>query len=698
LQPVERVPRAQYGQVGAFPLQPSDLNTLVYPSATEDERAAVMEGLTFFTTPHRADEGAGLVANQRMCLGCHTNSFEAVTSGAPGDVVGFTPGSSPMISQVSRAVRATPTNFDHTALVLDPANPDVGGGRAAGALNPDGVFAPGILSDNPALARLDAINDTGHTAAFTIFGDFNPGTGAFNELAEFGGTVQHTRPSLAACLPDTILPVELDPNLRGGIDPATGLSPLGQRRSSGERAGPPYIGRGLMEAIFDADLVAQDDPDDRVNSASSLNVDVTFPECRSDCISGRHNENTSNQAFVGGDPLVRVGRFGLRAAGPTMLQFVIGGAQGELGFTTILSPNEPSNTLNAGRQGCVDNVPEPELPESALFSCRNLLRLTAPPEFGPDLLALLQSPNPNAPQPAGSRAAQVQRGAQLFGIDLIAFANRMIPAKAAAGRSDGLDPHAINQADRMLDCAGCHTPVFATGQSPSEVGASHLSNVWAPIFADLLLHQGPVINPERNAATPRVPLLIRRTDARGTFNTFDIQRNLADDTMPNQGLANGAEFRTPPLMGMGIMGAPFLHDARVYLSRLTVNTTPAGTVTTNRDQTNAPLIVRTLDDTILAVIEMHDLPAPDDANTTAAIRAAGGGCPVPNLTPSGTGRQGDVFYPNGAGDICPAYTSATSQANRGEARKVLRRFRGLPRSGAPDGFDQQALIEFLKQL
>src|SRR5262249_43494987 len=150
-------------------------------------------------------------------------------------------------------------------------------------------------------------------------------------------------------------------------------------------------------------------------------------------------------------------------------------------FTTIFTPNKLNNPLNVGRAGCTDSSADPttpNLPESALFSCRNLLRLTAPPELGADLLALLQSANPNAPQPLGSRAAMVQRGAQLFGVDLVAFANRMIAAKTAAGRSDGLDPHAMNQADHLVDCAGCHTPVHATGQSPSEVGAEHLSNVW----------------------------------------------------------------------------------------------------------------------------------------------------------------------------------------------------------------------------
>ncbi|MGE3536645.1 MAG: di-heme oxidoredictase family protein [Candidatus Tectimicrobiota bacterium] len=724
LRPVERVPRARYGQVGQFPLQSGDLDTLVYPSANASQREAIMEGLLFFTFPHTEAEGAGHVANQRMCLGCHTNSFEAVTTnldGTPNGIVGFSPTGGPRISQVSRAVRATPTNFDHTALVLDPADPHFGGGRAAGALNSEGILSADFVE-----GRFDAINDTGHTAAFTIFGNFSPAAGSFDSLDFFSGTVQHTRPSNPACLPDPILPVSADPNLRGGIDPATGLSPLGLRRAVGERAGPPYIGRGLMEAIFDNDLVAQGDEDDSNNNASSLDVATQFFDCRGDCISGRHNLNTSNQAFVGGDPVVRVGRFGLRAAGPTMLQFITGGAQGELGFTTILTPVEPNNSVNSGRQSCQDRIPDPELPLSALFSCRNLLRMTAPPEFGDTLRTLLESANPEATQPAGSHAAMVQRGARLFGVDLIAFANRMVPAKTQAGRTDGRDRHA-RASDRMLDCAGCHTPVHETGQSPSEVGAEHLSHVWAPIFSDLLLHQLPVINGERIASTPRIPLPINRMDVRnggGVFRTFDLARNFADDALPNQGIANGTEFRTPPLMGMGVMGPPFFHDARVYLSRVTQNTTPAGTVTSNSTVTNAPLVVRTLDDAILATIELHDLPAPDnipgsatfDATRPPTSTATGGGCPVPP-----GGRQGEIIYievpeTTPANVICPPYvdrdaagnliarpgtTAATgtpsagnlvTQRNRGEARKTMRRFRSLTPA------DQQALIEFLKQL
>src|SRR6516162_1961147 len=106
----------------------------------------------------------------------------------------------------------------------------------------------------------------------------------------------------------------------------------------------------------------------------------------------------------------------------------------------------------------------------------------------------------------------------------------MIPGRMPAG-GDGRDPNAINQADRMLDCVGCHTPVQRTGQSPANVGAEHLSFVWAPIFSDLLLHKMPVINAERIAPRPRDPVVVGRVHtlfyltpdlALRFFNTFDI--------------------------------------------------------------------------------------------------------------------------------------------------------------------------------
>jgi hypothetical protein len=438
--------------------------------------------------------------------------------------------------------------------------------------------------------------------------------------------------------------------------------------------------------------------------------------------------------FVGGDPVIRLGRFGLRAAGPTILQFVVGGAQGELGFTNEFNMNELNNNANVGRPGCVDSVPEPEVSQAAILSCRNLIRMSAPPEFGSPLLNILTAADPDAPRD-NPLEASVQRGARLFGIDLTAFANRTIAAKGNAGRNDGRDRHAINQADRMLNCVGCHTPIHATGQSPSEVGARHLSHKWAHVFSDILIHDMGEVRAERVAQSPRYPFSFDVNPGdricEEEVPSFDLSRNLADDTLPGQGVAGGREWRTYPLWGMGKTGTPFFHDARIFLSNFTVNRTPASTVFTHGGDldlgrppvTNERRCIQSLDAAIHAAIELHDLPAPDDANTP---RNEDGsiilphGCPLPReqfrsgpnigrpipTAQGGLARIDDIVYTqDGANGVCPPYLTfdeggAIEQpppiqalaANRSEAREVMRRFRRLsPR-------DQQAVIDFLKEL
>src|SRR5437667_6644160 len=315
--PVQRVPRDKFGVVGPFPVTLGDLDALIFPDASLEERQAVLEGMTFFTTPHTAAEGAGPMANQPFCLGCHMSSAEAIRSPGLVSASSCLPGST-CESLVSRAARSTPTNFEFTA-----GNSTLGGRPAD---------------------HLEAINDTGRTAAFTIFGDFSPSSNFFDPLdgsamnrvtglisQPFGGFVQHTRPSVPGCLPDRIPTISEDQNLVT-TDPTTGLSPLGFRRSVGERPGPPYIGRGLMEAIPNADILANEDPDDTQGHRSSLDNFALSLGCTADCISGRHNEIPSNATFVSG-----LGRFGLRANGVEIIQFVIGGLQGELGFTSCVN-------------------------------------------------------------------------------------------------------------------------------------------------------------------------------------------------------------------------------------------------------------------------------------------------------------------------------------------------------------------------
>jgi hypothetical protein len=744
--PVKRVRRDKFGVVGPFMLNngltEKDLDDLVYPDATENEKDRLVEGLQFFTMFHIAAQGLGPMSNQPACIGCHLNAAEAINSKGLLHGQDCLPpnlnSTCSNVSNVTRAARSTPTNFEFTSL-----DPSTGAGRA-----PD---------------NLDALTNTGRTAAFTTFGDFdlnhadaasNPtGTGFFDPLdgttanivtgttaQPFGGFVQHHRPAGPDCLTKPLPPVELDANLNGTLGLPSGTF----QRSVGQRAGPPYIGRGLMEAVPTADITAN--VGGVQNGRSSLGNFAAVLQCPTDgCISGKANmiprsftahtattdlQNGTVTGFVGGP-----GRFGLRANGVEILQFIVGGLQGELSFTSLfngaeivfptLFPGGTTETIEPlacamalsetfGQPASV--LPPPFLPPGAVnldtlevhlsapFSIRNLLRNTAPPEFGDALLDVLRSRDPGRPLRGNSKAVMVQRGAQLFGIDLVAFANRTVGGGMKAG-GDGRDDNAINQTDRKLNCVGCHIPISKTGQSPADVGAEHLTNVWAPIFSDLLLHHMPVINGERETTNglPRNVVVTSRLAAKAShkddnsaddedrdgsgrakarvFDTFDLERNLTDDTFSvSKASAEGSEFRTPPLMGLGRIGAPFLHDGRVYLSRDTVRSTPAGTVTTNRELTNAPLVVRSLDDALLAAIELHDLPAPDDKSTPST---PGAGCPLSEETTN---------VIETAADICPAYSSPTSQINRSDSREVILRFREL----SPE--DQQAVIEFLKQL
>ncbi|MEH2294408.1 di-heme oxidoredictase family protein [Nostoc sp.] len=718
LRPAERLRRDTFGDVGLAPLRTAaQLDRLLYPSVSQSARQKVVEGSWFFTTPETVTEGAGAMANQTRCAGCHLNNLESVPD------VGLLTG----ISNVSRAGRSTPTNFSFTS--GDTKN----GGRPAGVrldpVDPNGYVNLNIVSkSDPAL---NAVNNTGRTAAFTIFGDFSPSaeaadpTKSYDQLdgsknrvtgnaQNFGGFVQHTRPPIAElkafdpsidCKPDAIPSIAQDRNL-GTIDPTTGLSSSGFRRGVGERAGPPYIGRGLIEAVPNQDITNAPDPSDIRGGKSSLKTAVF--QCNGDCVTGKVNMIPANAPPDRPNALASgVGRFGLRANGAEMLQFIIGGLQGELGITSLANNNEiniADPKIAPYNKNCKNPIADPEFHLSTPFSERNFLRLTAPPEFGPNLLAVLNSKNPSQPRSDSSRAASVQRGAQLFGIDLTAFANRMIPGRIPSG-GDGRDPNAINQSDRMVSCVSCHTPVQRTGRSPAVGDPSWgtdvasvvdiLSYRWAPIFSDLILHKGPTIDAERFAPTPRDPILVSRSQVvrsnRLNFKTYDLPRNLTDDIFSNQkATAKGEEFRTPPLMGIGKVGPPFLHDGSVYLSTLTRDTTPAGSVFTNSEVTNAPLVVRSVDDALRAAIELHDLPAPDDYKTS---KLPGGGCPVP---PGGKvfNKIGNVINYGSSPDdvICPPYTSAISKTHRSEAREVIGRFRYLTPS------DQQAIIDFLKEL
>jgi hypothetical protein len=210
----------------------------------------------------------------------------------------------------------------------------------------------------------------------------------------------------------------------------------------------------------------------------------------------------------------------------------------------------------------------------------------------------------------------------------------------------GVDAERGIAADRKLNCVGCHFPIATTGTSPSRVGARHLSNKYFPIFSDLVLHDMGQIRQGRNDAVPPRP-------------SQELNRNLADFALPGQGSASGKEWRTPPLMGIGRVGPPFLHDARVYLNPAR----PARTVATDSERTNYPLVVTDLDTALNAAIELHDLPDPAP------------GCPQAGAVPN---------------DTCPAI--GETGGFRSEARLSMQKWRRLsPRQ-------QLQVILFLKAL
>jgi hypothetical protein len=199
--PAKRVRGDKFGVVGPFKLNngltEKDLDNLVFPDATKPEKDELVEGLQFFTMFDTAIQGLGPLNNQPACIGCHLNAAEAVQS--KGMLRGrdcLPPNLNSTcsnVSNVTRAARSTPTNFEFTSL-----DPNTGGGRAP--------------------ANLDALTNTGRTAAFTTFGDFDPnhadannnptGIGFFDPLdgttpnivtgaiaQPFGGFVQHHRPA-----------------------------------------------------------------------------------------------------------------------------------------------------------------------------------------------------------------------------------------------------------------------------------------------------------------------------------------------------------------------------------------------------------------------------------------------------------------------------------------------------------------------
>ncbi len=236
--------------------------------------------------------------------------------------------------------------------------------------------------------------------------------------------------------------------------------PLGEDAMFSPRVAPVMIGLGLLEAISDETLRSFADPDDKDQ----------------DGVSGRVNTVWD---FV--NKKQAIGRFGWKANQPHLLQQNVSAAQGDVGLTTSLVPD----------QNCTDVQKE----------CK------AAPSGG----------KPGEPEMNDMFVQRLTFYTQTLGV----------PA-----RRDVDDP-VVMQGEKLFDqigCNACHKANIKTGEHPT---VPELSNQVIHPYTDLLVH--------------------------------DMGDALADKRPDFK--ANGNEWRTPPLWGIGLVKTVnhhtfFLHDGR----------------------------------------------------------------------------------------------------------------------------------------
>jgi len=181
------------------------------------------------------------------------------------------------------------------------------------------------------------------SAAFKLFGRVQ--VGFFDPLFEFGGPQLQDR-SLPGVPPETLPP---------------------QADAISVRAAPPVFGVGLIEYIPVADILANEDLNDK----------------NGDGISGRAHWVTAPSwvpaNVVGGGAGQQLGRFGLKANTSSLLQQVARAYHQDIGMTTEFLPQENWRT-NATAPA--DLVADPELSTATVQDAVFYIRMLAPPKRG----------------------------------------------------------------------------------------------------------------------------------------------------------------------------------------------------------------------------------------------------------------------------------------------------------------------------
>ncbi len=184
------------------------------------------------------------------------------------------------------------------------------------------------------------------------------------------------------------------------------------------RLPPPVFGSGMIEAIPEAAILANADPDD----------------ADSDGISGRPNYVVPAAFVPGTEPgsgtQLRLGRFGRKAQNAVLLQQVVSAYLQDMGITSPFLPLENRNPLAGVPIEAVDRVQDPEVNESTVQAVTHYIRALAPAEPGRDTDRRLE-------------------GRTLFS---------------------------------QVQCARCHVPSFQTGPSPIPAMAGRTVSLYSDLL------------------------------------------------------------------------------------------------------------------------------------------------------------------------------------------------------------------------
>jgi CxxC motif-containing protein (DUF1111 family) len=267
----------------------------------------------------------------------------------------------------------------------------------------------------------------------------------------------------------------------------------------------PLFGLGLVENV----------PDSALQSSLAANAH----QKRALGISGRFNINGNDTTIA---------RFGWKAQNKSLLLFSGEAYNVEIGVTNDLFPNEregdPNCQFNATPESAMPLEPENTVSPAAnfqsdieLFSA--FMRLTAPPT------PATSSATPVA-QTTGSTSSSSTTSTLMGSATADASGVMTTAAGSPTAESSATSTATITRGSQVftnIGCQACHTKSYTTAKSPT----TGQSNVTFQPYSDFAVH--------------------------------NMGNGLADGV--TQGGANGNEFRTAPLWGVG-QRVFFLHDGR----------------------------------------------------------------------------------------------------------------------------------------